>query len=309
MNVFGPYFLHFRYTGRMADYGNKNMPYNPIMLTQRALSLYDEYLLRKSEKTKKLFLECADFLTDKLVLKGNFGVWPYYHLFSRARMFGCKIPWVSALTQGLGISALVRAYSLVGHKKYLSTAELALGAFNIPMIHGGVLSIDEDDNDLWYEEYACASSRPSGVLNGFIFALLGIYDFHSIANDNSSKRLFDEGVSTLRHHLRDFDTNSPYKLTYYDRQKHVATIDYHIIHIKLMEILHKITRGEIFKTYQERWQKYTDEWFKRRGYKWLSGIYYVKSGYSSLDSAKLIIRSFFDAYLQKQRPADYEICF
>jgi len=286
MTRFAPY--HFNYKVYKSDDARI-----PILQVQHALALYNEYLMHRSKKLKILFLNCTDSLVDRLVLRGDFSVWPYYYVFSRAQMYGCKIPWVSALAQGQGISVLVRAYSLTQNEKYLLAARHSLGAFKVPMKDGGVLSVD-DDNDWWYEEYACAKSKPSGVLNGFIFALLGIYDFHLMMGDKVSKQLFEEGISTLRNHLRDFDTNCPYKLTYYDRQKHIVAFPYHLLHIKLVKILHDITGKEIFKIYQKKWERYKREWLTHRMYRWLSKFYYVRSGHNFGDSAKLLLRLAFE---------------
>jgi len=252
---------------------------HPYALIHQALTLYNQYLVHKSESLKASFLKCADSLANRLVITRNFGVWPYYCLILRARMYGCKIPWVSALAQGQGVSALVRAYTLTDDNKYIVAAKYALRAFDVPMGDGGVLFVDSDDDDWWYEEYACGCSLPSGVLNGFILALLGVHDFHILTDDKFSKKLFDKGILTLCHHLNDFDTNYPYKLTYYDRLEHIVTMDYHSLHIDLMKILYEITHKNIFRKYWERWERYRREWTQHRAYRWLSKLHYIKSGY------------------------------
>jgi len=262
-------------------------PFPPIFTIQSALNLYSEYLNNQSGQLKEHLLEYADSLVKGLVLKENFGVWPYYYLLGRARTYGCRIPWVSALAQGQGISVLLRAFGLHEDEEYLETARHALGAFGVPVSEGGVLYIDDEDGDWWYEEYACTRAEPSGVLNGFVLALIGIHEYHRFVQDDFSRRLFDQGIRTLRHHLSDFDTNCPYKLSYYDRQKHVVSIRYHSFHIKLMEILYGITKEPVFKKHYERWAWYREEFFKRRMYRWLSKIYYMKPGYRIVDSLRL----------------------
>ena len=261
---------------------------NPIFLMHRALALYNDYLEHKSKGIKNLFLECTDSLTSRLVIKKNLGAWPIFNLSLRAQIYGCETPYVSALLQGQGISVLVRAYSLVKNPKYLVTAEHALKAFQVQMEDGGVLSVDNDDGHWWYEEYASPYAKPSGVLNGFILALLGIYDFYLLTGDDASKRFFDEGIMTLCHHIEDFDTSRPFKLTYYDRQRHVVSIDYHLFHVKLMEILFNITGKEVFRKYKVKWQRYADEWIAHRMYRLLHKLYYIKSGYNLKDSAKIL---------------------
>ena len=282
MREFEPYYRNYR-----TEKGNENR--NPLLLIHRAINSYNDYFTHGSRTLRTVFIKCADSLADRLIIKENFGVWPYHCLFLRARMYGCRIPWVSALAQGQGISVLVRAYTLTQSEKYLRTAKYALQAFSIPIRDGGVLSVDDDDEDWWYEEYACVCSKPSGVLNGFILALLGIHDFYLLMGDKISKQLFSKGISTLCHHVGDFDANYPYKLTYYDRHGLIVSINYHSIHIKLMEILYQITKNDMFRKYQERWERYKKDWLTKRAYRWLSTFYRLRSGYDLPGSIRLLL--------------------
>jgi len=266
---------------------------SPTALAHRALTLYNTYSSYKSNKMRKLFLKNIERLSERFYPKGDYGVWLFNYLFPRAKQYNCRQPWISALTQGLGISALIRAYNLKSEREYLETARLALNAFKVPMSSGGVLSVDRDDGDWWFEEYAGVSCRPSGVLNGFIIALLGILDFYLFERNRSAKQLFEKGISTLDHHLQDFDAKYPFKLSYYDRQKHLVTIHYHLLHIKLLEILYRITREEKFEEYRQRWAKFRNLWEVRRDYRLLSRIYYLKSGYNLRESLELSARLVF----------------
>lgn len=275
------------------DIKNDGVYKNPGTLAQKALNLCNNYVLHKSEKLRALFMRNIDLLIEKIVYKKGFGIWPYNYISQRAKIYGCRIPWVSALAQGFGISALVRAYTLTGNMKYLEISRHALGAFKVPMKKGGVLYIDENDGDYWYEEYACPYCIPSGVLNGFIISLLGIYDLHRITNEEESQQLFDRGIQTLNHHISDFDTNYPFKLSYYDRLEHIGTPKYHLLHIKLLEILHKITKQSIFRIYRQKWEEYRKQWYAHQSYRWLGKVYYVKSGYNLKDSIKLGARLIF----------------
>jgi len=288
-NEIKPYFLSFS----AYDIKSGDVSLNPGALAQKALDLYNNYILHKSETLKALFLKNTDLLIRRFVHKKGFGVWPYNYIFWRAETYGCRIPWVSALAQGFGISVLVRAYALTRNTEYFEVAQQALNAFKVFIKEGGVLYIDRDDGDWWYEEYACGYGVPSGVLNGFIIALLGIYDFHTFANDKQSRQLFDKGIETLKHHMSDFDTNYPFALSYYDRMKHITTMEYHLLHIKLLEILHEITKDNIFRKYKEKWENYKNHWYARQSYRWLWKICYAKSGYNVKESIKLGVKLIF----------------
>jgi len=286
----GPYYFLFSDFG--IDWGVPAR--NPAALALRALTLYNTYLSHKSEKLQKTFLEDTEHLVEWFHPKEDFGVWLFNFLFPRAKLYNCKQPWPSALTQGLGISALIRAYGLTHKHEYLETARLALNTFKVPVTSGGVLSMDKDDGDWWYEEYAGVSSRPSGVLNGFIIALLGILDFYLLSEDGSAKELFDKGISTLNHHLHNFDVRYPFQLSYYDRLNHLTTIQYHSFHIKLLGILYRVTGQEKFRGYRQRWKEHKNLWEARRDYRLLSRIHYVKSGYNLKETLELLARIIFE---------------
>lgn len=264
---------------------------NPTVLTHNALSSYNRYLMYESKILETFFLRCIDSLTDTFVLKGNFGVWPHYRSTLRTRMYGCQMPWVSALTQGQGISALVRAYVLIQNEEYLAIAESALESFKILSTEGGILSVDGDDHDWWYEEFACASGKPSGVLNGFIFALLGAHDFYLLTQDATAKHLFDKGISTLCHHLRDFEANHPFMLTFYDRYKHAASVKYHLLHVDLVKTLYAITKKELFREYYERWTKSYKEQYTSWPRKTLFKIHWILSGHDIRDCLGTLVNS------------------
>jgi len=274
-----------------SDFGIKRGPLiNPAELARRALDSYNNYVRYGSEKFKETSLSYVDRLASRFVFNDDFGVWPYYYLFERARLYGCRIPWVSALAQGHGISAILRAYSFTRNKEYLVIAKNALKAFEIPMEKGGVLSIDSDDGNWWYEEYASEFAKPSGVLNGFVIALLGAYDLFLFNDDHLAKQLFDKGALTLCHHMGDFDSKHPFKLSYYDRYEQTVSIEYHLFHIKLMDIMYGITKREIFRKYKLKWEKRKEKWYAHRSYRWLSKIYKIKSRCNIADNAAVLAK-------------------
>ena len=74
-----------------------------------------------------------------------------------------KAPWISGLTQSLGISVLLREYQLSNDPRYLDVAAKALEWLRKPMEEGG-LSV-KMSKGVFYEEYPNIA-KPSHVLNG-----------------------------------------------------------------------------------------------------------------------------------------------
>lgn len=108
--------------------------------------------------------------------------------------------WLSAMSQGHGISLLSRAYyHSGGNKKYLRAAVNALKPFKVSSSQGGVLAKFMGKLN-WYEEYPTTPS--SYVLNGFIYSLLGLYDLKQISPKTKGGReaaqLFETGLESLK---------------------------------------------------------------------------------------------------------------
>lgn len=236
------------------DYGNPiGKQINPVTVSLYALDYFEEYK-KGDECSKQLFLNCADFLVNNLIDKGNYSVWEYNFPW---KIYNMTPPWRSAMAQGLGIQVLAYAYNLTGERRYLESARRALNAFYVDVQEGGVTI--KENGGCWYEEYADEGGKMSRVLNGHNFALLGIYEYYKITGDIDAKYLFDKGVASLKRHAHEYDANC---WTYYDALGNLADEKYHNIHIKQMLELYNITGDELFKDYYEKWNSY-NSYFNR----------------------------------------------
>ena len=74
-----------------------------------------------------------------------------------------------------GLSVLCRAFKETDNSDYLLSLEKVLKSFQIEVKNGGVTYTDENKN-IWIEEYIM-KNEPTHILNGFIWALWGIYDY------------------------------------------------------------------------------------------------------------------------------------
>lgn len=236
---------------------NVGKQYHPTIIAHYAFSSYNEYVETAKETYKEVFLRQSNWLLENFEDKGEFGVWlakwPLTH-----PGYKCTPPWCSALMQGHGIATMIRAHSLTNNNQYLNVAKKALNAFNIPVSKGGVLSVD-DNGDYWYEEYAC--KKMGTPLNGFIYALLGIYEFYQYLNNKVAKIIFNRGVDTLRKHLSNYELNLGFfKWTRYDNKLMIhGGRTYHDLHIKQVNILYNITQKKEFLEHVEKWK----DWRKR----------------------------------------------
>lgn len=124
---------------------------------------------------------------------------------------------------------------------------------------GGVTYKDSEDN-WWYEEYADIGGKETRVLNGMLFALIGIYEYYQTTHDRLAKELFDKGFTSVKKHLQDFDAGW---WTYYDSLNLLANRKYHAIHVELLKQLYEITADREVLNYYKKWKKYKVPFFIR----------------------------------------------
>jgi heparosan-N-sulfate-glucuronate 5-epimerase len=265
----GEYYMLFRqkadYAGHydatgipMLDYrGVIGLQYNPIAIAQWGLANYNLFCQTNDETRWQKTLQTADWLAANLEQNAH-GLWVWNHHFDWEYRDTLKAPWYSGLAQGQGVSLLLRVHARTESQQYQSAAEKAFVALTHPIAEGGVLFEDESEHNkknLWIEEYLV--DPPTHILNGFIWALWGVFDFWLARSDASAKNIFDRGVATLVRNLPRFDTGywSLYEQSG-TRLKMLASPFYHQLHIVQLRIMSKLTGDARFAAVADRWEGY-----------------------------------------------------
>ena len=241
------------------DYhGHIGLQYNPIAIAQYGLGNYNLYRRTADPARRKKFLLIADWLRDHLEPNAH-GLAVWHHHFNWEYRDTLKAPWYSALAQGQGISVLVRAWKESGEARYLEAAQRAMESFRKSVTEGGVAFTD-DAGDLWFEEYIV--SPPTHILNGFIWATWGVYDYFLATKEKFAQVLFARAVQTLLRNLDRFDLGfwSLYEQSG-TRLPMVASNFYHRLHIVQLRIMHRLsgalTENDKFAEVADRWDLYT----------------------------------------------------
>ncbi|XP_013182323.1 PREDICTED: D-glucuronyl C5-epimerase [Papilio xuthus] len=204
------------------------------------------------------FYAAADWLASGQRARGGWPVLARRHVAPSVP--DLKPGWLSAMSQGHAISVLSRAYHRSGRARYLLAAQRALLPLDVPSAHGGVKAIWMDKY-VWYEEYP--TTPPLFVLNGFIYTLLGLYDLHVIEGENSislAKKMFDDGMTSLKTLLPLFDTGSG---SFYDLRHftlgvspNLARWDYHATHVNQLYLLAGLDPDPVLIDTAKRWEGY-----------------------------------------------------
>jgi heparosan-N-sulfate-glucuronate 5-epimerase len=262
----GEYYMAFReksdYAGQydsdgipMLDYhGTIGLQYNPISIAQWGLANYNRFCEAGDDVRRQRMLKAADWLAANLE-QNSHGLWIWNHHFDWDYRDTLKAPWYSGLAQGQGISLLLRAHSGAGHERYLQAAQRAFLSLTRPIDGGGVLMEDQEKN-LWIEEYLV--DPPTHILNGFVWALWGVFDYWLASADVVARNIFDRGVATLIQNLTRYDTGywSLYEQSG-TRLKMLASPFYHRLHIVQLRVMAILTGQRIFADTAERWEGYT----------------------------------------------------
>jgi hypothetical protein len=238
----------------LLDYRGKIGPqYNPIAIAQYGLGNYNLFLRTGEAARREKFFRTADWLCQHLE-RNQRGLSVWNHHFNWEYRDTLRAPWYSALAQGQGISVLVRAHKESQDARYLEAAKLALTSFFTPVTEGGVAFTD-DRGDLWFEEYIV--SPPTHILNGFIWAAWGVYDYFLATRDRSAQELFARAVQTLLHNLECYDLGfwSLYEQSG-TRLPMVASPFYHQLHIVQLRVMHRLTGEEKFARVADHWEDY-----------------------------------------------------
>jgi heparosan-N-sulfate-glucuronate 5-epimerase len=238
----------------LLDYrGSLGAQYNPIAIAQWGLGNYNQFRNSGDLAYKNKFLAASDWLLESQE-QNSFGVWVWQHHFDWEYRTRLKSPWHSGLAQGQGISLLVRAHAETGNSAYLEAAKRAFESFKNPTSEGGVTFTDSH-GDLWFEEYIV--DPPTHILNGFIWAAWGVFDYYKATGDRAAGELFQRATRTLLRNLHRYDLGfwSLYELSG-NRIPMVASRFYHALHIVQLRVMYALTNEASFRKMADRWESY-----------------------------------------------------
>jgi len=243
-------------------FGDLGYQYNPNAIAQLGLGFYDLYLDDPRDEYRQQVIVNAEWFIDHgRGVKDNVLLWEYTFPFEARQKL--ESPWRSALAQGQAISLLLRAYRLTESDRFLDAARQGYNAFRHEgLLHeGGVIC--NADGFTWLEEVII--DPPDHILNGFIWALWGVYDYARFFNDPHARQLYDSCVITLEKHLSCYDLGywTCYDLIAPPEPTMIVSRYYHNLHIVQMEGCFNITNKSTFRDYAKKWSQYLGSFYCR----------------------------------------------
>lgn len=232
-------------------FGGAGVQYNPQSVAYTAQILFALFS-EGYEYLKDDFFAQANWLVHNAEERDGFLTWTYD--FPNAS-FGAPAPWTSGMAHGRILTTLILAHSLTGAIDFLETAEASLGAFEASMAEGGVRTESDDLAGAWYEEVAGPDVASSKILNGHIFALVGLRDYALYTGSQRAWELYMDGEIAVAHLLPLFDAGH---ISRYDLAGHVHC-KYNRIHARQLNWLAGVTGRELYKKYADRFTKYKED--------------------------------------------------
>lgn len=220
----------------------------PADLAQLALGWWERHLSGEAAAADR-FLEISALLERSAVVDGDELHWPYPVAVPK---LGLRPPWLSALAQGQAASVLVRAFLHTGDERRAGAARRAIA----PLLPGSSSGLVAATAYGPVPEEA-PSVPPSLILNGWIYALWGLWDVARSLGDAASEEGFAASAECLRRSLDRYDNGwwSLYSLYPY-RLPDLAKPFYHRLHIDQLDVLYRLVGHTELHSAARRWRAY-----------------------------------------------------
>jgi len=230
-----------------------------IAIAQYGLACYNRWKETGDAKWFDRFMNQVKWHMDN-IKQNEYDIWLWYADFDWDYHGKLKAPWASGLAQGAGLSLLTRAYKETMDRKYLDMCGNVFKSMVTPLEYGGVMAMNR--KGYWIEETLTPSYH---ILNGFIWAVMGVWDYYLITRDSIIKRWFYRFSDTIANNLYRYDTGywSLYELSD-TNMKMLTSYFYHSLHIVQLNILYNITGNKLFKKYADRWEYFKNKWIYRK---------------------------------------------
>lgn len=240
--------------------GNK-LNYHPVFLAQVGLSMMDVYNTTKNAESLGNAYKVYNKLVDIGLKLDSSIFFPYTFNFP---LHGCDEetmmpPWYSGMAQGQALSFFCRLYKATGDSNILEQCEKTFNSFTRLKGQGfdPWVSCVDKDGYLWLEEYPL--DLPCFTLNGMIFAIYGIYDYHRITKSDLALKYLYASITTIKDNILRFrceDDVSYYCLKHNNYRG--RNPDYHKVHIKELRKLSEISGDDYFSEVADIFSKDTE---------------------------------------------------
>lgn len=228
----------------MRDFPNIGPQYVPTRICAYGLAHWNRWLKHHDANS------CAEFerIAMHLIKRQNDkGLWTYDFDWA-----GLRAPWASAMAQGEAVSVISRMDA-----PPIDVINDAIAPMHTPLSEGGFLAyLDADQHHVFLEEYP--SEKPAHVLNGCLYAVIGLIDAQKTRHDDRDHHLLEALKNSLEANIHRWDHHgwSTYDLADEGRKcRNVCTLAYHICHVTQLRYLAAYWDSDILLKTADQWDK------------------------------------------------------
>jgi hypothetical protein len=223
--------------------------YNATIICNYALNYYDSLTQFKNAGLQSRFLHCVHWLQQNMERHQDYALFRFH--WQQPWYDSVKNPFTSGMTSGLAMQVFTKAHGIIKDSSLLRDASLLLRGFSVPVDSGGFTY--KEPTGWWYEELADVSQHTPRILDGHLFALLGLYDYFQITGDPLALQYFKQGAAALNHALPVYDAGNG--AICYDQYCKPADKKYRRIITGQLQQLWKITSDSTCLHYYRHWHK------------------------------------------------------
>ena len=225
-------------------YPGRGLQLQPLTTFKKANQLHgacERGLSCRSGELRRLLDEM-----NRLAVNRGRGMLAWEYLF---HFGGGSPPWISGLSQATAIQALGRAGRLLGEQRYFAVAGRALRAFETGPPVG--VRTRGPGGGIHYLEYSFAPRLY--IFNGFLQALIGLYDYARAAGDGRANGLFREAEPEGRREVPMSDVGDWSRYSFRGRE---STGEYHELLREFLQSLCNRLRTDVYCTHARRYRGY-----------------------------------------------------
>ena len=225
--------------------GNRSITQDLIV----GLAYYND-LKKNQDLDKSYIIDLASKLKEKAEYSEGGMFFIFDEQYSR---FDLKGRYSSGIVQGKAASFFLRCYRLTKENRFKEWAKKCLLSAWKPIEDSGCLRNLPNDH-FWIEEYP--SPKPSMVLNGYLFYIIGLAEYLAIEDDPDLRSKFETSLNTALTWLPNYRLKNG--LLYSMYRWSLCNVHYTGIMKYQFEHLFKLTDISIFNDYAKFCDELTD---------------------------------------------------
>ena len=228
-------------------YAGYGLQIQPLGNFGKANGLWTECEENPGECKRKMLRELLTSMLRVSSIRAGFKAWEYWFPFG-----GGYPPWASGMAQATGMQALARGAAFFDEPRFMTAAQNAVPLFLKPPPVGVRVSSGRGSH---YVLYSFASGLR--VLNAFLQAVTGLYDYAKLSDDERARRLWRAGDRAARRETPRYDTGN---WSYYALpNRNLSTWDYHVLVTGFLENLCERLGARVYCRTARRFARYSRE--------------------------------------------------